>query len=500
MQREQYLPDLEQLRTDLNTLTKMHRPIGSEGEAQAAQYLQDRFSDMGYTVSTQTYTNDAGLTGVNVIATKSAPEPDSDILVFSAHHDSVPTAYGANDNASGTVALLAVANALKDLPTDTELRFISFTDEENGKNGSRYYTALLSEEERSHIIGDLQFDMLGGLGSSGTLLCTTDGEANWLSNLLQMKNTSFSLQTETASDHTSFQLAGIPSVLMMQNGRGYLYHSAADTAQYLDLFTISGAVQTAAITAEEIISQDTGSYQEIAHQQGQGYTYCQTRQNVIYFSCSLADTEAYIGASGQLVDTYEIEGNGWTDRYDTYLYSMRWFGGGQPMNTYYRYRNGFLENIEIKPSETGYTASQVRELICAMYGEPASSEEGKDSWTDPIYSKYITLSQSEPEFTVTLSNYSLGITNVLASYPVEEGQAQISNPAHASVWEFLCSILPQESRSKIAEFNLYTDGCSNVLAYTSPIMDGERVDNTQFSISIDYYDVYDENGVPPGLE
>ena len=41
---------------------------------------------------------------------------------------------------------------------------ISFTDEENGKNGSRYYTSKLSEAERSRMIGDIQLDMLGGLG------------------------------------------------------------------------------------------------------------------------------------------------------------------------------------------------------------------------------------------------------------------------------------------------------------------------------------------------
>ena len=46
----------------------------------------------------------------------------------------------------------------------------------------------------------------------------------------------------------------------------------------------------------------------------------------------------------------------------------------------------------------------------------------------------------------------------------------------------------------MAEFNLFTDGTSNVLAYTSPIREEGVTDNTRFSISIDYFDVYDENG------
>ena len=76
-------------------------------------------------------------------------------------------------------ALLYTAEALRNVPTDTEVRFLSFTDEENGKNGSRTYTASLTEEERTRIVGAIQFDMLGGLGSTGTLVCTVDGEANW---------------------------------------------------------------------------------------------------------------------------------------------------------------------------------------------------------------------------------------------------------------------------------------------------------------------------------
>ena len=291
-----------------------------------------------------------------MIAVKEASAPNGDILVLSAHHDSVPTAYGANDNASGVAALLRAAEALRQEETDTEIRFISFTDEENGKNGSRAYTASLTEEEKGRMIGAIQFDMLGGLGSGSGLVCTMDGEANWLSDLLQEKDPGLERRAETASDHASFQLAGVPSVLLMQDGQGYLYHSAADTADQLNLYAIARAAEAAVAAAEEIASSDTPSYRKLAREQGEGYTYRQTRQNVIYFSSSRADTEAYIGAAGELADTWEISGDGWTDTYETYRYSMRWFDGETPMNTYYQYRNGFLERITIRPEETGYTA------------------------------------------------------------------------------------------------------------------------------------------------
>ena len=250
--------------------------------------------------------------------------------------------------------------------------------------------------------------MLGGLGSGGALVCTMDGEANWVSDLLQEKDPSLERGAETASDHASLQLAGVPSVLLMQNGEGYLYHTAADTADQLDLYAIASAAETAVEAAEEVCSPDTASYRELARAQGDGYTYRQTRQNVIYFSSSRSDTEAYIGAAGELADSWEVSGNGWTDTYETYRYSMRWFDGETPMNTYYQYRNGFLERIAIRPEETGYPPEEVRGLIEAMYGAPEREEGGQVSWADPVYSKYITLSSDEEGCLVSVGNYSLG--------------------------------------------------------------------------------------------
>ena len=140
-------------------------------------------------------------------------------------------------------------------------------------------------------------------------------------------------------------------------------------------------------------------------------------------------------------------------------------------------------------------------MIRAMYGKPSSSRTDRDGalvegWADEIYSKYISYKGTEP-CVVTVSGYSVGISNVLASYPVTGGQAAVTDPADAKVWDYLCAILPQETRGKIGEFNLFTDGTSNILAYTSPMKHGDgTVDNTRFSINIDYYDVYDENGAP----
>lgn len=487
------------LKNDLYELTKYTRSLGSSGEKSATLFLKDRFANMGYDVSLQTYTNLDGKSGSNVIAVRKVDDSNADILVISAHHDSVPTSYGANDDASGVVTLLAIADKLKNAPTDTELRFISFTDEENGKGGSRYYTNSLSEEERKRIIGDIQLDMIGGLGTSDLYVCTMDGESNWLSNLILKKDESLKMGSETASDHSSFQLAEIPSVLITQNDRGYLYHSIADTAEHIDLNRIENAVSIVLSAVKDVISSKTPSYIEIARNDANGYTYKQTKQNIIYFNNSLDSTEAYIGQSGKLIDQYVESGDWWTDTYEIYLYSMRWFNGPKPMNTYYIFRNDYLDRIEIKPEETGYTVEELEDLLRKMYGEPSNSYVNDDgvnceSWEDEVYSKYISVEFTTPCI-VTINSYSLGVSNVLGSYTVTDGEATITDEKHSAVWTYLCGILPKEARMKIAKFNLFTDGYSNILAYTAT-MDNEdgSTDNTKFAINIDYYDVYDENG------
>ena len=440
------------------------------------------------------YTDEAGRTGSTVVAVKPAAQPGADILVLSAHHDSDPTAYGANDNASGVAALLYTAQALRELPTDTEIRFVSFTDEENGKKGSAAYLASLDEEERSRIVGDIQFDMLGGLGTLGTGLYTTDGQQNWLSGLLQGKDPALGLSAETASDHASFQMAGIPSVLLMQNGRGYLYHSAADTMQNLNLYAIAGAAETVLEAVREVADETTPSYRELAAQQGEGYTYRQTRQSKILFGSSREEVCAAIGATGELADSYEVTGNGWVDRYETYRYRMRWFDIETPICTDYHYRNGFLENVELRLQETGCTVEEAYEGMLTMYGAPYREEEGRVEWLDEVYGKYLTLNREEAA--VTVSNYSVGITNVLASYPVQQGQAEIEDARDKAVWDYLCRILPVQARQKIAQFDLFTDGFGNILAYTTPLQEDGVTDNTRFCITVDYYDVYDEAGNP----
>ncbi len=487
--------EIKQLEKDLAALTEHIRPAGSDGEAAAVQYLRERFEGMGYTVMLQEYTAINNVAANNVIAVRGA-EDTSDILVISAHHDTVTTSFGANDNGSGVAALLMIAERLSEVDTDTELRFISFTDEENGKNGSRQYVERLPIEERNRIVGCIQLDMLGGLGSNGIMFCTTDGSPNWLTDLLLAGDDTILPGKETASDHAIFQLAGIPSVLITQEDRGYLYHTMGDTVDQLDVDVIRTAASMVADVTEQIASADTTSYQALAHEEANNYFYAHDRQSRIFYSATRAENEAYLGFTGQLIDQWEDSGEFWSDTYEVYQYQMGWFGGETPMNTHYIYRNDYLDKVEIHPSENGYTTEQLCTLITNTHGPTKKADESERSWDweDTIYSKYISLYEADGKPVVNVYSYSLGLGTVLGSYDVVNGEAVIDDPQHQKVWELLCSVLPLEHRQKIAQFQLYTDGYSNILAYTSPVEREGHTRNNEFSISVDYYDVYDEYG------
>jgi hypothetical protein len=66
-------------------------------------------------------------------------EHANDLFIIGAHFDAVPGAPGADDNASGTAALLELARVLKDRPLQRSVRLVFFNLEELGLKGSGEY-------------------------------------------------------------------------------------------------------------------------------------------------------------------------------------------------------------------------------------------------------------------------------------------------------------------------------------------------------------------------
>ena len=175
-------------------------------------------------------------TSHNVIAVKEATtkKDSSDIVVIGSHHDSVGEGPGANDDASGTAMTLELARVLKNTPSSSEIRFITFGAEEAGLLGSSHYVKNLSDDEIKRIVANFNLDMVGSDSAGDLTLQTSDGKPNLVTDLSQAASKKLNGEATPykqgdRSDHVSFAEAGIPAALFIHYPTEKWYHTADDS-------------------------------------------------------------------------------------------------------------------------------------------------------------------------------------------------------------------------------------------------------------------------------
>lgn len=219
------------------------RVAGSIEEVEAAEYIEDIFIDLGYETAIEYFDIRNGTEeSQNVIAIKEAEGvEDPEIVYLTAHYDSVPNAPGANDNGSGTAALLELARVMQDIPVDKEVRFVALGAEEIGLVGAYRYAETLTEEEINRSFGNFNMDMVATNWEPADTLYVNvvDGQANnvWYqanaaSNTLN--NDILFLFQRGASDHVAFHQVGIDAAnfIWREPGTHSLepwYHTPEDT-------------------------------------------------------------------------------------------------------------------------------------------------------------------------------------------------------------------------------------------------------------------------------
>ncbi|WP_203289773.1 M20/M25/M40 family metallo-hydrolase [Metabacillus sp. cB07] len=202
----------------------------AEGEALLSQ--------IGKTVSLSIVGAETGeKTSHNVIAVKKPTGKKSaanDIIVLGAHHDSVADAPGANDDASGTAMTLELARVLKNVPADTEIRFVTFGAEEVGLLGSEHYVSTLSDDEISRTVANFNLDMVGSRDAGDLVMLTLDGKPNLVTDLAQKSSEKLNGEPTPygqggRSDHVPFAEAGIPAALFIHSPSEPWYHTPEDS-------------------------------------------------------------------------------------------------------------------------------------------------------------------------------------------------------------------------------------------------------------------------------
>ena len=238
-----------------------------EGLRRALEYLRGRLEGLGYTAETQTY-GAAGQTFTNLIA--SVAGTSDEVIVVGAHYDTAGGLPGANDNASGCAAVLALAAQFAGARPRCSIRWVFFVNEEppwfQGEHmGSRVYAARC-HERKDKIAGMLSLETIGyystspqsqtypagfhaGYPDRGDFLGFVSDvrSAPLLRKAVRTFRRSTPLPSQGAaapahiagvgwSDHWSFWQFGYPAIMVTDTApfRYPYYHTARDTPDKLD--------------------------------------------------------------------------------------------------------------------------------------------------------------------------------------------------------------------------------------------------------------------------
>jgi Tol biopolymer transport system component len=143
--------------------------ITQPGNQQAIEYLVETLRQWGYEPELQWFdarprgapgAQPATVRTANVIAKLPGTVHPEVLYTVSSHFDSVERGPGADDNTSGTAALLEAARVLATRPQPATVHFAFFTGEEAGLLGAREYVRR-AVERGDRLVGALNNDMIG---------------------------------------------------------------------------------------------------------------------------------------------------------------------------------------------------------------------------------------------------------------------------------------------------------------------------------------------------
>lgn len=208
------------------------RPATGRAFRRAARWVEDELASYGLRVSRQSFPVPAGNSwgtpvpagrSVNVVATTPDHRPGRPYLLVGAHLDTIPTAPGAEDNASGVAVLLAVAEALQDRTARLPVVLVAFGAEEprgttdaDHHYGSRAFVAAMTPRERRSLRGMVSLDRVG-VGAVVPVCAAFDEPANlaWrtpVERAAERAGVPYEVCIDAASDHKSFARDGLPGV------------------------------------------------------------------------------------------------------------------------------------------------------------------------------------------------------------------------------------------------------------------------------------------------
>jgi hypothetical protein len=220
-----------------------HR-VSNWGNNLAADYIFEKLQTYNVEVEKQIY----GMTGINVVAKQTGTLYPDEYYIICAHYDAVDY-YCADDNASGTAAVIEAARIFSELEFEYSIIYALWDEEEIGLIGSNAYaTAAAANGDIIH--GVINMDMISW-DSDGDHVAeihtSYDANSNELADYLVEVNSIYGLEITTDiinpgapySDHSSFWNNDYPAILIIEEYYGGdfnpYYHTEQDRIAILDM-------------------------------------------------------------------------------------------------------------------------------------------------------------------------------------------------------------------------------------------------------------------------
>ncbi|WP_412464264.1 M28 family metallopeptidase [Flavobacterium mekongense] len=296
-----YAINTESLRTNLTFIASDEtegRETGSEGQKKAGKFIIDFYKKNGisYPNGADNYYQKVPAAFLNAKRNENLPDSENiwafiegsekpdEIVVLSAHYDHVgikdgEVYNGADDDGSGTVALMEMAAAFQKAKNEgngpkRSILILHVTGEEHGLHGSRYY----SENPLfplKNTVADVNIDMIGRRddfhkdSNNYVYVIGSDYLSTDLYNICESVNEQYIQLTIDykyndkkdpnrfyyRSDHYNFAKHNIPSVFLF-NGTHADYHKPGDEVSKIEFDALTKRTQYAFAIAWEIANRE----------------------------------------------------------------------------------------------------------------------------------------------------------------------------------------------------------------------------------------------------
>ncbi len=255
------------------------RKAGTRGIEKAARYIENEFKKIGLNKfdGLSTYRqkfNEKGLALFNIIGILEGKSKKDEFIVISAHYDHLginkngngDVIYnGANDNASGVAAVLALAKYFSRMKVnERSIIFVAFTAEEMGLIGSNYFGGKINPKK---IVAGINIEMIGKQSPFGPKTAWITGyNKSTFGEIIQknLEGSNYKVYPDPylnfnlffRSDNASLARLGVPAHTFSTSpmDKDLDYHKVTDEVNTLEIYTIAETIKAIAKGTSSIIN------------------------------------------------------------------------------------------------------------------------------------------------------------------------------------------------------------------------------------------------------